>query len=87
MKDPKVLEFLEMAKETYVTGEDECMCGSFISASSEMCGFFPPIPMFSFDVASSMFDAIYSDGFWWPISDREIRIRYFDWLIEQEKNK
>lgn len=87
MKDPKVLEFFEMAKEIYVTGEAKCMCGSFTSASFEMRGYFPPMQMFSFDVASSMFDAIYSDGFWWPLSDRESRIRYFDWLIEQEKIK
>ena len=46
------------------------------------------IPLFSYDVAVENFGATgIPDSYWWDERDEDIRIEYFDWLIEQYKDK
>ena len=57
MKDPNVLEFLEMARLSYVAGMDRCMCSSFISASYHFCVDIKKVDLFDYNIAKDMFGA------------------------------
>ena len=46
------------------------------------------ISLFNYFVAEKYFNAEYqNNGFWWDPRNDKIRLKYFDWLIEQYSNK
>ena len=46
------------------------------------------IPLFCYSVARGEFGATGQRiGYWWDKLEKEDRLRYFDWLIEQYKDK
>ena len=51
--------------------------------SHDDCFTIQPIPKFNHKIAIEKFGASNSNGYWWSLDDRQSRIRYFDWLIEE----
>ena len=80
-----IAEILEDAKELYLNGEYDCMCyccpGKNDDAKIDYM--IENIKFFDRTVAINQFGAGWMGAYWWPLSERESRIRYFDYLIEK----
>ena len=83
----KIVDVLSCSKITYSKETSLGMCHAILntlwkrniySMSEQEC-----IPLFNKRMAIEMFGANPNGNFWWLISDTDIRIKYFDWLIEQ----
>lgn len=79
----QILVIIKQAKQVYLDGKERCMCFSFVRIEPSFL--YPAmiverIPEFK----QSTFGLDRDDtvGVWWPIQDRESRIRAFDKLIE-----
>ena len=94
----KVVDVIKKAKECYSLPEALGMCGSITKAWYIVVGkrndhsveidIDREITLFSILIAKEKFGAYgKTNGFWWQLSDRESRLRYFDWLIEQYSKK
>ena len=70
----KTSEKIIRAKEIFIK-DDCCMCYCF-----EDVGY--PI-LFNYYIAVMFFGARieHKRGYWWPTSDKESRLKYFDWMI------
>ena len=80
----KKQRLLIAAKELYLKGHSKSMCKCVYDASGEDIRM---LEILSYNEACTMFGASGRDKYkwWWKPSDKESRIRYFDWLIEQYK--
>lgn len=100
MNNMEAIDLIKEAKRIYMNGTEYCMCDSFehayvnisckdnISWSEIKMYLNIELPKYCYTIASEMFNAKERlDGYWWKEEDREIRIKYFDWLIEQYSNK
>ena len=77
---------LTYARKLCETGKLKGMCSCIGAAKEKVASVY--ISEFNYTVAKDLLGATGSHlDYWWPLSDRESRIRYFDWLIEQEKIK
>lgn len=77
-------KILIAAKELYLKGHSKSMCKCVYDASG---GDIRTLKMLSYYEACTMFNASGRDQYkwWWKPSDKESRIKYFDWLIEKYK--
>ena len=84
--DILIVDVLKAAKIVYSKNTLEGMCQAILTSlwkrkifamSESEC-----IPLFNKSVAEDMFGAKTNCSYWWLISNTEIRIKYFDWLIE-----
>lgn len=77
------VEIIKRAKAHYMKGESLGMCYSFKKTSGTA---FEDIQLFNITIAINLFGANAS-MYWWPTSNRVIRIKYFNWLIKQYENE
>ena len=86
-----IVEILESAKESYLNGAYDCMCLCILNCcpgkndNAKIDYMMENIKFFNRTVAINQFGAGWMGVYWWPLSDNENRIRYFDWLIEKYK--
>lgn len=80
------VEIIKRAKSYYIKGCCLGMCESFNYAIELECDK-DIIQLFNRDIAINLFGARNRYGFWWPIEERKIRIKYFNWLIKQYENE
>ena len=90
----KTVDILLKAKEIYESGYYIGMCICIRHALEEnisLCDFGiwvkTNVPLFSPIVAKENFGATKDYGYWWNEWDEYSRLDYFDWLIEQYKDK
>ena len=91
----KTVDILRKAKAIYESGRYNGMCACIRHAVGDEITSYQfhdwsekNIPLFSFNVAAKRFGATGLPGFyWWSEWDEDSRIDYFDWLIEQYKDK
>lgn len=80
----QVLEDIKKAKQIFVEGRQDFMCWCFVLVDGNKYGCYNDIhkriPEFHPTTFGFCIPHIY--GGWWPISDRESRIKAFDKLIE-----
>ncbi len=85
----RTIDVIRKAKDIYMSGKEKCMCWAFHEVINtgwayEIEYIKENIPLFCYSVAVGGFGADgVEDGYWWDISDRDARIKYFDWLIEK----
>ena len=88
-----VKEILIDARKDFKDGKYDCMCLSIANncngdTDEEKWNFMKKeILLFNRQIAIRQFGSNTKDMYWWPLSDKESRLRYFDWLIEQYKKK
>ena len=91
----KTVDILRKAKEIYESGRYSGMCACIYDAidehitSNEFKEFVKQnIPLFCYTVAVKKFEATGNGNtYWWNKITRKSRLDYFDWLIEQYKDK
>lgn len=77
------LEIIKKAKQVYLDGKENCMCFSFERVESSFLFYeniVKRIPEFT--PSTFGFHETNPNSVWWPITDRESRIKAFDKLIE-----
>ena len=84
------IDVIREAKDIYVSGKVYGMCESFewVIGDDWVLYLKNNIPMFCYNVAVQKFGATgQSIGYWWDMFENAHRLIYFDWLIEQYKDK
>ena len=90
----KTVDILRKAKEIYKQGCYIGMCTCIRHSLDEHINLRDfgiwietDLKLFSNVIAREKFGATSQFGYWWDEWDKDIRLDYFDWLIEQYKDK
>lgn len=84
-KRKQTLEIIKQAKQVYLDGKECCMCFSFMRVEdSFLCykDIVKRIPEFTPDFFGANKIYLIAICYWWPIEDRQSRIKAFNKLIE-----
>lgn len=79
----QILKDIKKARRYYLKGLEKCMCACFYRVDDEKYAYCDSIHKIIPEYTPKTFGSDAHEGIcWWPIMDRESRIKAFDKLIE-----